>query len=81
MIDPGPQSLILSCLQTFEVVLFCVIFAHIVVVTSESGIPEAILDTSSRKVAAQAFDVLVLLFYLCASLHSQVSGFSGCPGI
>ena len=44
--------------------LFVVIFVHIVVVTSESGIPEVALDTSRRKVAAQAFDVLVLLFYL-----------------
>ena len=51
--------------QEFEAALFCIIFVHIVVVTSESGIPETTLDSSGRKVAAQAFDVLVLLIYLC----------------
>ena len=53
-------------MQRFELVLFCAIAVHIIVITSESGIQEEALDHWARKLAAQAVDVLILTFYLCA---------------
>ena len=63
---------VVGCVQKFELVLFCAIAVHITVITTESGVDIQRLDHQGRKVAAQAVDVVVLVFYLCALLRSLI---------
>ena len=62
----GHELHVMGCVQNFELVLFCAIAVHITVITTESGVNIQRLDHQGRKVAAQAVDVVVLVFYLCA---------------
>ena len=55
-------------MQKFELVLFCAIAVHITVITTESGVSIERLDHQGRKLAAQAVDVAILVFYLYAHL-------------